>query len=330
MATPSSPFLSIIIPAYNSSSFIGACLESIILQHFENYEIIIVNDGSTDNTLEMCQGFAERYNNIRIISQDNAGVSAARNRGLNEAKGDIIHYVDSDDTLQPGTYSSCIPFMSKHPEIDILSIPVYLIKENRYEIQFRSNRIYYGHEQICLAYCDGSISVFLWNKLFRRRALKNVSFPVGRICEDVFVLPQICNNVRYVQSVSLGGYNHIVTRNDSLLTSMSKQRSLSYIFDRIDSTLDFFSCFKYSKKAKRLIIAEYYRLVLLYIEAMQNYRVFDENVKLHLIKEMPTMYDLIRYSSRSDYAMAAILCLSKITSFSWSMMLLSRAMTRND
>lgn len=93
--------ISVVIPVYNASSYLHSCIESVLRQSFQDYEIILVNDGSTDDSLNICKKYAERYNNIILINEKNAGVSVARNRGIDIAKGDWITFVDADDMLLP-------------------------------------------------------------------------------------------------------------------------------------------------------------------------------------------------------------------------------------
>ena len=92
--------VSIVVPIYNAENYLTKCIYSIIKQTYKNIEIILVNDGSTDNSLKICETFALNDKRIIIISQKNMGVSTARNIGINVAKGEYISFVDSDDTIE--------------------------------------------------------------------------------------------------------------------------------------------------------------------------------------------------------------------------------------
>ncbi|MCR5484734.1 MAG: glycosyltransferase, partial [Clostridiales bacterium] len=101
--------ISVIIPVYNGEKYLGECLESITKQTaFDRLEVITVDDGSTDKTPEICGAYSEKYKNIRVIRTKNSGVSAARNRGIAEASGEFIAFVDSDDRLYPEMYERLI------------------------------------------------------------------------------------------------------------------------------------------------------------------------------------------------------------------------------
>ena len=99
------PCISIIIPAYNAEKYIEKCLQSIIYQEYKDFEVIIVNDGSTDNTKEICKKYADLDSRIRLISTENKGAGSARNTGLTEAQGRYISFIDADDFVSENYYS---------------------------------------------------------------------------------------------------------------------------------------------------------------------------------------------------------------------------------
>ena len=104
-----SPRLSIIIPAYNAEAYLQRCLDSIFAQEYHDYEVIVINDGSTDETPQLLDNYASRQQNLRIITQSNHGMSTARNQGIDEAKGEYILFVDSDDLLTENALAILAP-----------------------------------------------------------------------------------------------------------------------------------------------------------------------------------------------------------------------------
>ena len=100
---------SIIIPAYNAEAYLQRCLDSIFSQEFEDYEVVVINDGSTDDTAELLVQYAAGHTNLRVITQSNQGMATARNRGIDKAKGEYILFVDSDDELMPHALSNLAP-----------------------------------------------------------------------------------------------------------------------------------------------------------------------------------------------------------------------------
>lgn len=97
---------SIIIPAYNAEAYLQRCLDSIFSQEFDDFEVIVINDGSSDGTSVLLDGYTSKHSNLHILSQNNQGMATARNRGLDAAQGDYILFVDSDDELMPHTLSN--------------------------------------------------------------------------------------------------------------------------------------------------------------------------------------------------------------------------------
>lgn len=130
--------VSIIIPVYNDEKFLSEALNSAVNQNFDNYEIICVNDGSTDRTEELLLDFKSKYKNIKVLSQENRGLSAARNFGLAEAKGDYILFMDSDDMLEENTLSTAWNCCMKK-ELDVL---------------FFSFTNFCNDKELSLRYCD--------------------------------------------------------------------------------------------------------------------------------------------------------------------------------
>lgn len=116
-------YLSVIIPIYNAENFLRRCLDSILAQGMEEYgyEVIMVNDGSTDNSVQICEEYCERYSHFRLLNQQNSGVSAARNYGIEEAKGIYIVFVDADDYLLDEGYGIIFGKLIHRDDIDVVS-----------------------------------------------------------------------------------------------------------------------------------------------------------------------------------------------------------------
>src|SRR5713101_4173715 len=116
-ATPRPPLVSVIIPSYNHAQFLGQAIESVLAQSYSNFELIVVDDGSTDNTTEV----ARRYSPVRYIYQENAGLSSARNSGLRQSRGEFLVFLDADDRLLPHALETGISCMREHPECAFVS-----------------------------------------------------------------------------------------------------------------------------------------------------------------------------------------------------------------
>lgn len=191
-----SPLISVIVPVYKVEQYLARCLESICGQTYRNLEIICVDDGSPDKSIDILNEFASRDLRIRILRQENQGVSAARNMGIQEARGEWITFVDSDDWIEAEAYASCVPHLSNEVDVVIFGVkvdnelppddPQYAAMEEE------CKKI----SQSCLVKYDGitplsdevilTTNISIWNKLFRKSILVkyNILFPIGRWYED--------------------------------------------------------------------------------------------------------------------------------------------------
>jgi len=128
------PFVSIITPVYNSEKYLPAFFDSILKQTFSGFEIIVVDDGSCDSSFEICREYAEKDERVKVFSQNNSGVSASRNRGLDEARGSWICFIDSDDYVLPVFLEKCLSHASS--EIDVIECYATFLNDGAGEIYY--------------------------------------------------------------------------------------------------------------------------------------------------------------------------------------------------
>ena len=190
LVTKKKPLISVIVPVYNQEKYLKSCLESIINQTYSNLEIIVVNDGSTDSTLDILNEYASKDSRIIVLNKENGGVSAARNTGIRKSTGEYIAFVDSDDWIHPQMYEY-LYFLIKEYNADISScsfgnrIEKSIIDYNQYDFitVFEKNEYLYKYFKL---ECQDT-EYYPWNKLYRRELIDNNQFPVGIACgEDVF------------------------------------------------------------------------------------------------------------------------------------------------
>ena len=129
----SEPLVSVIIPTYNAAEHIAAAIESVLTQNYRNFELMIINDGSTDNTEEIVAGFKDER--IKYFRQENRGLAGAHNTGIKQSKGEFVIKLDSDDMMAPHFISRHIQEFEKHPEADLVYCNDYLIDENNKPIR---------------------------------------------------------------------------------------------------------------------------------------------------------------------------------------------------
>lgn len=179
--------ISVIVPIYNSEEYLSKCIDSIIQQTYQNLEIILIDDGSTDLSLQICKEYAEKDNRIKIISQRNQGPSSARNNALKIAAGDFICFVDSDDYIDKNTFKTAVDKMMTDVDMVIWGVNVFS-KDNLSYIDWFNNYLNFQINGIhnLLENKKFEISVVPWNKMFRKSIIKkyNIDFPIGKLYED--------------------------------------------------------------------------------------------------------------------------------------------------
>ena len=163
-----STLISVIVPAYNTEKYIGTCIDSLLAQTYINYEIIIINDGSTDHTLSILDKYRQ-HPNIRIFSQENAGLSAARNRGISVSNGDLICFIDSDDYVSSDYLTKLSTPFFQFPNIDIAVCgyqEIYQDYQANYPLKPQLLTGFQATKNLLLNQRD--FDILAWNKLYKK------------------------------------------------------------------------------------------------------------------------------------------------------------------
>ena len=208
--------VSIIVPIYNVENYLDACITSIVEQTYENIEIILVDDGSPDNSSKIYEEWKKKDNRIKIIKKQNGGLSDARNVGLKAAKGDLILFVDSDDFLNIDAVEKSVKVMDKHKadvvvfEFAELYPDGKIIKRGNY--QQSSLEIYNRKEFFSRLLEDKSITNHVWRKLFKKDLIPSAPFPKGKNFEDIFSMPELIKNAKKI--VSINDIEYFYRQND--------------------------------------------------------------------------------------------------------------------
>lgn len=210
--------LSVIIPVYRVEDTLNRCVESVLRQNVTDMEVILVDDGSTDKCPKMCDEWAERDARIRVIHQQNGGLSDARNVGIDVAKGDFLTFVDSDDYLADNTYRPLLALMS---DCDILEFSI----ANKLALQ---DRIYHDIGEYWLkerVYRH----TYAWNKIYRRQLFENIRFPKGKVFEDAYTLPLLLKRSKTVRTTSRGFYYYSLNPNG--ITAKANGQQLAQLLE---------------------------------------------------------------------------------------------------
>lgn len=250
------PEISIIVPVYNVEIYLEKCLNSIIGQSFTNYEIILVNDGSTDNSGEICDEYCKKDERIRVINKDNGGLSSARNAGIKVAQGEFIGFVDSDDWIDKDMYKELYMLCTtRNSDISICKlgreINGKLVNDDEVCFIKEMNNIEGMRELF-----RGVLYRFsACNKLFKRSLFERIEFPEGRIHEDLATTYRLfakANKAVYSNNI---GYIYVKRENSILTTRFNEKRLDAFIgWDEIlafmkkrypELTEEFISCYVY-------------------------------------------------------------------------------------
>ena len=217
--------LSVIVPVYNAEKYLNSTIENILKQTFTDFELILIDDGSTDSSGQLCDKWSQKDSRIKVIHQKNMGVSEARNSGLRIAQGEYIAFVDNDDLINPQMYEILISIaekesadivMSKECEVteDSIIFEKYSIPDIEYEIvnqETMFKRLFsYGK--------NASPYVHIWNKLYRRTTVQDVRFLIKSV-EDSFYN---CNAYAYSKK------NVVINESVQLYFWIIRQNSLSH------------------------------------------------------------------------------------------------------
>lgn len=223
---------SVIIPVYNVEKYIDRCLKSIISQNYDDLEIIVIDNGSTDSSGSICDTYASEYSNISVYHIENHGVGSARNFGLSKARGEFIYFVDSDDYLVGNLFAE---FEDKLvPDLDLLVFSYYnsfeqeLTERNRTKKCLPYSGLYDKNDFIKI-FTDLFLSDMLytvWNKFYRREFLikTNISFEKYELGEDVRFNLNVYRNVNKVYLSQDSYYVYVIGRKGSAMSGYNPKR----------------------------------------------------------------------------------------------------------
>ena len=207
------PLISVIVPVYNGQDYLEKCIESIEAQTYENLEIIIINDGSTDGTGQVCVRLKERFANIHVITMEDEGVSADRNAGISAAKGAFVTFVDADDRLRPKMLEILFDgIMQTGSDICGCNFKIWKKEEEWDEFLAQKYRISPARTYSATEYLNQQVicgNSRCWSKLYRRNLIGNLRFKTGlSIGEDMLFLVELLPYVRSVSEIEYPGYGY--------------------------------------------------------------------------------------------------------------------------
>lgn len=233
--------LSIVIPVYKTEKTIERCIESIISQNYQDFEIILVDNGSPDHCPAICDAIARKYRFVKVLHQENSGLSEARNAGIKKATGEYITFVDSDDELAPNTLLPLMKELKENPYVDILEYPVLERKGHpRHEKYLTFPSCEYQDSMEYWLETKAYLHTYAWNKIYRKTLFDKVRFPKGRKYEDAYILPRILGIVSTnlkpcIKTTQAGMY--LYYWNEEGITANAKTKDLRQLYETNLETL---------------------------------------------------------------------------------------------
>lgn len=286
--------VSIIIPVYNVEKYLDKCMESVVKQTYSELEIILVDDGSTDDSGIICEQWKNKDNRIKVIHQGNGGLAHARNEGMKLATGQYVLFVDSDDWI----------------DLDMVEILVQGCVKNDTEIAVcRYRKIYKDHiedngtsesfvcsgkealnyhifereKQYCFCYA-------VWNKLYKKELIEGIEFPKGMHFEDVGYTSRVLYSAKKVYYTDAAKYNYLIERDGSIMNRGFTERKITDELVLLDREIDFFQkenleeCVDFC--VERLLTSVY----LYYWQVIRNKNVKKKNQCIEILRNLHFKY----------------------------------------
>ncbi len=233
--------ISVIVPVYNVEPYLKKCLDSIVNQTYTNLEILIIDDGSSDKSGAICDEYAATDSRIRVFHTENRGLSCARNLGLNNAAGEWIGFVDSDDWIEPDMYE-CLLSRALETGADVVECGHYREHDAKTITVIKQEQQMSGMDAV-RALLNKKLINAVWNKLYKRRCFEDIRYPEGRVYEDIATTYRVFASSALVNTISSPKY-HYRWRTDGLSETrhlenlegcwISNIERYDYLKDRLD------------------------------------------------------------------------------------------------
>lgn len=230
--------LSIIVPVYNVERYLKKCLDSILTQGFNDFELILVNDGSTDDSLHICRQYEARDARIIVIDKPNRGLSSARNSGLSVVRGNYISFIDSDDFISADFYEANMKFLVQNTNVDMMILP-YCKYSDEEKVLYKSDSQVLCNKSDVLNYLfSEKYNCAVWRCIYKSDVFLYPRFAEGRLFEDAYILPEIAQRVSSLAISEIGCYYYVV-RTGSICNSNYSLKKCTQQLDAFKKILDY-------------------------------------------------------------------------------------------
>lgn len=236
--------LSIIIPIYNTKQYLKRCIDSIITQIMPGVELVLVDDGSTDGSGQICEDYIENNHNfVKVLHKQNGGQSAARNSGIEIATGDYVMFVDSDDYIQDNSLALILEVLKYKSDVYEFGFNVYLEnKLSRTQLPIKTNGVMSTKDYIRKSLQSMEYEWFPWKYIFRRSFFQNKNnlFPLGIYYEDVFLIPRLLLQSDTILTLNAVIYNYSLGRPGATTCGVKLKPEIDKL-NVIAENIDFFN-----------------------------------------------------------------------------------------
>lgn len=315
---------SIIVPVYNVETYLTQCVDSILEQSINNFEIILVNDGSTDNSANICDEYADKYTNVSVIHKSNGGLSDARNTGLQNAIGEYIVFVDSDDYIETGALESFGKIIEESNNPDVIITRIKKVN-NDSEIRFMDKNmpieeIKNGSKEEIINwmfnYSDSlwpSVRYIIKRSFIEKNALK---FLVGYFHEDIDWSFNLFIKAKTFTGVDYYWYNHRISRYGSITNTKSSKRTLDVI-DIVGKNIK-----KLENNDNEVVLKNIMceRILKTLFSNLSNYKFYGNEEKRSIVVALNNNKDIFKYSV--EYRHRLFVLISDIFGFNISLLLM--------
>jgi minor teichoic acid biosynthesis protein ggaB len=298
--------VSVIVPVYNVENYLRECLDSIVAQTYRNIEVILIDDGSKDSSGEICDEYADKDNRVKVIHKENGGVSAARNTGLDVAKGEWISYVDSDDYIEDTMLENLI-CLAKENDVELAMCSFKDISECENVTQENDIRIFSKDELIynyVVRNTDYCITEGIWDRIYKRVLVDGLRFKNDRINEDILYTMEVFTRAHKAVYTSEKLYNYRAGREGNIT---GRKATIDSIKDKIycsknsakilresgnEELADIFECIHFLEISELLIfngeknnddILNYKRYMRPIVKKVLNYKNVSRKIKAKLL-----------------------------------------------
>ncbi len=215
--------MSVIVPVFNVGKYLSRCIDSVLKQKRTDVKIILIDDGSTDNSSAICDEYEMNFSNVQTLHKQNGGISSARNQGIDHAEGEYLCFVDPDDSLAANFFDEVIPCLKKD-NLDILGFKYSYEKEyGCYSLNGTKEYELVSQKQYISDLLTNKFGCHIWSRIYNRKLFRDIRFPEGRNYEDIAIFYKLLLKSNRIASINYQYYIYNLSRNDTITKSVSRK-----------------------------------------------------------------------------------------------------------